>query len=185
MPLARQFYHWQREPCVRQCARRPRATGRATAKKQTTLWQIASRDQEAETVHGTQKPVKCMRQPILNNSSPGQAVYEPFSGSGTTAVVAKTTGPSCLAGAFDPASCRRGGAAIGRRFHRGRRRPWMAMVGALPRSRWARQQRGSRCSAAALHHARRIEAEVENCLAAVPERTADRGLLAGRTGSIR
>ena len=33
-------------------------------------------------VHGTQKPVECMRRPIENNASPGQAVYEPFSGSG-------------------------------------------------------------------------------------------------------
>ena len=52
-------------------------------RKQTTLWQIPSRDQDAATVHGTQKPVECMRRPMLNNSSPGQAVYEPFSGSGT------------------------------------------------------------------------------------------------------
>ena len=35
-------------------------------------------------MHGTQKPVECMRRPIVNNSSPGQAVYEPFCGSGTT-----------------------------------------------------------------------------------------------------
>ena len=28
----------------------------------------------------TQKPVECMRRPILNNSNPGQAVYEPFLG---------------------------------------------------------------------------------------------------------
>ena len=36
---------------------------------QTTLWQIPSRDQDAATVHGTQKPVECMRRPMLNNSS--------------------------------------------------------------------------------------------------------------------
>jgi DNA modification methylase len=40
----------------------------------------------------TQKPVECMRRPIENNSSPGQAVYEPFSGSGTTIIAAETTG---------------------------------------------------------------------------------------------
>ncbi len=33
-----------------------------------------------------------MRRPFLNNSSPGQAVYEPFMGSGTTLIAAKTTG---------------------------------------------------------------------------------------------
>jgi DNA modification methylase len=26
----------------------------------------------------THKPVECMRRPNLNNSNPGQAVYEPF-----------------------------------------------------------------------------------------------------------
>ena len=38
-------------------------------------------------------PVECMRRPIENNSSPGQAIYEPFSGSGTTIIAAETTGP--------------------------------------------------------------------------------------------
>ncbi len=37
-------------------------------RKQTTRWQIANKDQDADTVHGTQKPVECMRRPILNNS---------------------------------------------------------------------------------------------------------------------
>ena len=37
-----------------------------------------------------------MRRPILNNSSPGQAVYEPFMGSGTTLIAAETTGRVCL-----------------------------------------------------------------------------------------
>ena len=37
-------------------------------RKQTTLWTISSRGQDAETEHGTQKPVECMRRPMLNNS---------------------------------------------------------------------------------------------------------------------
>ncbi len=53
-------------------------------------------------MHGTQKPVECMRRPILNNSSPGQAVYEPFCGSGTTIIAAETTGRVCLAMELDP-----------------------------------------------------------------------------------
>ena len=65
-------------------------------RKQTTLWHIFSRDQDAETVHGTQKPVECMRRPILNNSSPGQAIHERFTGSGTTLIAAETTGRVCL-----------------------------------------------------------------------------------------
>ena len=72
-------------------------------RKQTTLWQIASKDQDARTIHGTQKPVECMRRPILNNSSPGQAVYEPFMGSGTTLIAAQTTGRVCLGIELNPA----------------------------------------------------------------------------------
>jgi DNA modification methylase len=44
-----------------------------------------------------------MRRPIENNSSPGQAVYEPFSGSGTTIVAAEQTGRSCHAVEISPA----------------------------------------------------------------------------------
>jgi DNA modification methylase len=38
-----------------------------------------------------------MQRPIEKNSSPGQAVYEPFSGSGTTIIAAEITGRSCHA----------------------------------------------------------------------------------------
>src|SRR4051812_47274497 len=53
--------------------------------------------------HGTQKPVECMKRPIENNSSPGQAVYEPFSGSGTTIIAAEMTGRCAHAIELDPA----------------------------------------------------------------------------------
>jgi DNA modification methylase len=44
-----------------------------------------------------------MRRPIENNSSPGQAVYEPFSGSGTTLIAAEMTGRACHAMELSPA----------------------------------------------------------------------------------
>jgi DNA modification methylase len=44
-----------------------------------------------------------MRRPILNNSSPGQAVYEPFMGSGTTLIAAETTGRVCSGIELNPA----------------------------------------------------------------------------------
>jgi DNA modification methylase len=100
--LSRGDYHWQHEPLA--YAVRKGGKGHwAGDRKQTTLWQIPSRDQDAETVHGTQKPVECMRRPILNNSSPGQAVYEPFMGSGTTLIAAETTGRVCLGIELNPA----------------------------------------------------------------------------------
>ena len=99
--LSRGDYHWQHEPCW--YAVRVKGKGHwAGDRKQTTLWQIANKDQDTETVHGTQKPVECMRRPILNNSSPGQAVYEPFMGSGTTLIAAETTGRVCLGVELNP-----------------------------------------------------------------------------------
>lgn len=100
--LSRGDYHWQHEPCLYAVKK----TGKghwAGDRKQTTLWQIANKDQDSDTVHGTQKPVECMRRPILNNSSPGQAVYEPFMGSGTTLIAAETTGRVCLGIELNPA----------------------------------------------------------------------------------
>jgi len=41
--------------------------------------------------------------PILNNSSPGQAVYEPFMGSGTTLIAAESTGRVCYGIELNPA----------------------------------------------------------------------------------
>jgi DNA modification methylase len=100
--LSRGDYHWQHEP-MWYAVRRTGKGHWAGDRRQTTLWQISSRDQDAETVHGTQKPVECMRRPILNNSSPGQAVYEPFMGSGTTLIAAETTGRVCLGIELNPA----------------------------------------------------------------------------------
>jgi DNA modification methylase len=100
--LGRGHYHWQHEPCW--YAVRKTAVGHWSGdRKQTTLWQIASRGQDAETTHGTQKPVECMRRPIENNSSPGQAIYEPFCGSGTTLIAAEMTGRACHAIELAPA----------------------------------------------------------------------------------
>ena len=99
--LSRGDYHWQHEPCwyaVKQTGKGHWAGDR----KQTTLWQITAKDQDVDTVHGTQKPVECMRRPMLNNSSPGQAVYEPFMGSGTPLIAAETTGRICCGIELDP-----------------------------------------------------------------------------------
>nr|WP_237684470.1 site-specific DNA-methyltransferase [Pseudaminobacter soli] len=104
--LSRGHYHWQHEPCW--YAVRDGATGHwQGARDQTTIWAIGAADQGEDdaTVHGTQKPVECMRRPILNNSTTGAAVYEPFSGSGTTIIAAETTGRACFAMELDPRYC--------------------------------------------------------------------------------
>jgi DNA modification methylase len=100
--LGRGDYHWQHEPCL--YAVRKGATGHwQGARDQATLWPISTGgDEDAATVHGTQKPVECMRRPIVNNSAPGEAVYEPFCGSGSTIIAAETTGGVCYAMDSDP-----------------------------------------------------------------------------------
>ena len=76
------------------------------ARDQSTLWSVASSGlADAATVHGTQKPVECMRRPLVNNSAPGQAVYDPFLGSGTTLIAAEIEGRTCLGLELDPAYC--------------------------------------------------------------------------------
>jgi DNA modification methylase len=92
--LSRGHYHWQHEPCW--YAVRNGSASWTGDRKQSTLWQIPAREGKGFE-HGTQKPVDCMKRPIENNSSPGQAIYEPFSGSGTTIIAAEITGRSCQA----------------------------------------------------------------------------------------
>ncbi|MGD1092191.1 MAG: DNA methyltransferase [Bryobacteraceae bacterium] len=98
--MGRGHYHWQHEPCWYAV----RGTGHWNGdRKQSTLWHIENRNQDAETVHSTQKPVECMRRPIVNNSSPGQAVYEPFCGSGTTIIACEKEARIALAIELEPA----------------------------------------------------------------------------------
>jgi DNA modification methylase len=92
-------YHWQHEPCWYAVRKKGNWTG---DRKQTTLWQIPTGNQDVETKHATQKPVECMRRPIVNHSNPGQAIYEPFLGSGTTLIAAQSSNRVCLGVEIDP-----------------------------------------------------------------------------------
>ena len=89
---SRGHYHWQHEPCwyaVRQGA----TANWCGDRKQSTLWQM---DRDPNTTgHSTQKPVEAMRKPIENHTVPGDAVYDPFLGSGTTIIAAEQIGRRC------------------------------------------------------------------------------------------
>ena len=97
--IGRGDYHWQHEPCWYAVRKKGHWTG---DRKQTTLWTIPSKDQDMNTTHGTQKPVECMRRPIFNNSNDGDAIYDPFLGSGTSLIAAQTTGRRCLGVEINP-----------------------------------------------------------------------------------
>ncbi len=94
-PISRGHYHHRHEPCW-YAVKKGRTGHWSGDRKQNTAWEIDT-PRASETGHSTQKPVECMKRPIENNSSPGQAVYEPFSGSGTTIIAAEMTGRACHA----------------------------------------------------------------------------------------
>ena len=113
--ISRGHYHWRHEPCW-YAVRKGKTASWAGDRKQTTVWQIPHR--RSETGHGTQKPLLCMQRPIENHSRPGDAVYDPFVGSGTTIIAAELTGRACHALELDPVyvdvAVRRWEAATGR-----------------------------------------------------------------------
>jgi DNA modification methylase len=99
--LSRTHYHMMHEPCW--YAVRGDACWQG-ARDQDSVWKIGKdrKGDDKQTNHGTQKPVEVMLRPILNNSSAGQAVYEPFCGSGTTLIASEKSGRCCLAMELDP-----------------------------------------------------------------------------------
>jgi DNA modification methylase len=98
--LSRGDYHWKHE-CCWYAVREGKTSHWQGDRTQTTIWEISNgnpfgnRQREQSWGHGTQKPVECMRRPIVNNSRPGQRVYDPFLGSGTSLIAAEMTGRSC------------------------------------------------------------------------------------------
>jgi DNA modification methylase len=94
-------YHQHHEPCfyaVRGCSH---WTGR---RDQSTIWH-GSVPNDEKTGHGTQKPVSLIIRAIENSSQPGDGVYDPFVGSGTTIIAATMTDRICFAMDIDPAYC--------------------------------------------------------------------------------
>lgn len=99
--IGRGDYHWQHEPCLYMV--RKTGTGHYNGDRtQSTLWEI-DKPKKSETGHSTQKPIECMERPIRNNSKPGDLVYEPFSGSGTTIIACERTQRKCRAIELNPA----------------------------------------------------------------------------------
>jgi DNA modification methylase len=106
--LGRGDYHWQHETCW-YSVRDGKPSHWQGDRTQTTVWEIANNNpfgnpqREQSWGHGTQKPVECMRRPIVNNSRPGQAIYDPFLGSGTSLIAAEMTGRLCYGVELNPA----------------------------------------------------------------------------------
>jgi DNA modification methylase len=104
--IGRGDYHRHYEPCW-YVVREGGNSHWQEARDKSDVWTI-SRDQDGRddrTIHGTQKPVECMLRPIENSSRRGDAVYDPFVGSGTTIIAAEIAGRRCYAMDIDPVCC--------------------------------------------------------------------------------
>jgi DNA modification methylase len=100
--IGRGDYQWAHEPAF-YAVRKGRSAHWCGDRKQSTVWQIASvSGHDENTEHPTQKPIECMKRPILNNTKVGEGVYDPFLGSGTTLVAAERCGRICYAIEIDP-----------------------------------------------------------------------------------
>lgn len=94
-------YHWQHDSCW-YVVKKGHKHNWQGARDQATTWDILSNNSfgnanpEKTWGHGTQKPVECMARPIQNNSKPGEYVYDPFGGSGTTLIACEKLGRKCF-----------------------------------------------------------------------------------------
>ena len=124
--LSRGDYHWQHEPCW--YAVRKGGKGHWTGdRKQTTLWSIPSRDQDADDRARHPEAGRMHAPADPQQLEPGQAVYDPFLGSGTTLIAAETTGRICLGIELNPAYV---DVAVER---------WQRFTGKSRNSRWHRR----------------------------------------------
>jgi DNA modification methylase len=98
--ISRGHYHWRHEPCL-YAVRKGRTAGWTGDRKQTTVW-LAPHRRNASG-HAAEKPLLCMTRPMLNHTAPGDAIYDPFVGSGTTIIAAEETGRACHAIELNPA----------------------------------------------------------------------------------
>jgi DNA modification methylase len=71
------------------------------SRKESSVWFIKM--VKNTTGHGTQKPVECMRRPMVLSSEAGEEVYDPFLGSGTTVIAGEMCGRRVRGCEIDPA----------------------------------------------------------------------------------
>jgi DNA modification methylase len=105
--LGRGWYHWGHEPCW--VVRKPGVPHLFHGTRdQSTVWRapspkmIMAGSQEAKEDHPAQKPSLLYEAPIRNHLRPGEAVYDPFIGSGTCIAAAEVLGRRCLGMEIDP-----------------------------------------------------------------------------------
>jgi DNA modification methylase len=94
------MYHWRHELCFYGW-RRGHMPAWLGNKSQTSVWDDL-RDEGGDHEHPTQKPVELFERPILNHTKRGDAIYEPFAGSGSQIIAAEMTGRACFGIEIEP-----------------------------------------------------------------------------------
>lgn len=106
MVLGRSDYHYKHEPIM--YGNKPREAGRFGRggegwngdNAQVSVFDVPRPKSSEE--HPTMKPIDLVVAMIRNSSKPGDIVYEPFSGSGTTMLAAEACGRVCRSIELDP-----------------------------------------------------------------------------------
>lgn len=99
--LGHSEYHYQHEPILFGWLPGPRHTN--PDRTRTTLWQYDR--PRANRLHPTMKPIALWVQATLDGSQPGERIYDPFLGSGTTLLAAQQTGRIGLGLEIEPRYC--------------------------------------------------------------------------------
>ena len=108
--MSRSAYHWQHEPCW-YAVRKGKTSRWVGGHEQHTVWEAASPkhimsgSKEEKLPHPTQKPLELMQRPLMNHGKPGDGVYEPFGGSGTTMAAANLASRVCFCMEIEPRYC--------------------------------------------------------------------------------
>jgi DNA modification methylase len=108
--MGRSWYHWAHEPCwaVRRKGAKVRFLGE---RNQATIWRVPSPkmimggSKEQKFDHPAQKPALLSEIPITNHLKVGEALYDPFLGSGTTLIAAERLSRRCYGMELEPRYC--------------------------------------------------------------------------------
>jgi site-specific DNA-methyltransferase (adenine-specific) len=95
----RSDYHYRHEPVL--YGWRPGGAHHfIDDRKQDTIWEIPRPARSA--THPTMKPVELVERAVRNSTRPGEVVFDPFAGSGTTHIAAEKSGRTGFAMEIDP-----------------------------------------------------------------------------------
>jgi site-specific DNA-methyltransferase (adenine-specific) len=98
MVLGHSEYHYKHEPIL--FGWKPGDRLKNTDRTKTTVWDFKRPKTSKE--HPTMKPVEMWEYGVCNHTIPGDLLFEPFGGSGTTLMACERTGRKCYSLEIDP-----------------------------------------------------------------------------------